>query len=1029
MTLSRLSLLAGCLVATTLAASAAPLRRASTPALSPDGTLVVFAWQGDIWTVPATGGPARRLTVHPARETMPRWTPDGKTIAFVSNRFGSTDVFRMNADGSDIRRLSHDSSGEQITAVSPDGKFVYGYSSLWGGMDLFRLPIAGGDLIRLTGRTPDQEYEYYPSPTINGTRVLYNTGGGPSSWRKPGQRGSNTSEIWVGEVGTPLKNLRNLTRNDANDHFPLALPDGGILFTSNRAGIPNLWRMNGDGTGARQLTQHTTGTVRWPSVAANGRSAVYEQDSDVWILDLESGKHRRIEIDAPTDARSNHLVELNLATGATEYVASPDGKRMVAVIRGDLWLFPERGGTTRRLTTSLALDNQPQWLDDKTVLFVTGRNGKRELMTVGIDGAEKLFLTDTVDVTAPRLSPDGKTLALHRGHNEIVTIPVTGGTPTVVQKGFFTEALRGSPSFSWSPDSVFLVVDVPNDRGSTIQLVKLADGSVTPLARTPKGGSTPQFLPNGKGIVYETSDENAVNLHVVDLVPMPVTFSEDDLDKLDEKKEDKKEPVVVMVETEGLFDRNRIVGLAGDAVPSADSKTLYAIDEEGLVSIPVAGGPAVPVPGAPANLRGLRINKAGTKLYFSQAGRILGLGVAGGTPTPISFNANLVLNLKDEERELFREIVWALERFYYDPKLNGKDWNGIKNRFANVAAQAADREDFYASVGEMVEELDSSHMGATAPLALPPVNEQTGYLGVEWDATALAARGRYEVASVMPNSPAAMPDSPLRVRDRLLKVDGVAPTAEKPVSALLSQRAAKRVNLLVEREGREVTIAIKPIPLGALAGLNDAEWVRSNRRMVNQLSGGRLAYVYIAGMDQPNHDRFLEEIRTMTPGKEGLIIDVRYNGGGFTAHMALGVLVKTPWLVRTFRGFDGLKVSENVYRGDSLEMPSALMTNQYSFSNAEILSEGFRRLRIGPVVGERTGGGVIGTSTWPLWDGGSIRMPSNGAYTIDGENLEANGRRADVNVVFDPNAWLNGRDVMLERTVQELLTKLPAKGK
>lgn len=1025
MTLSRLSVLASCLVLSTLAASADPIRRAASPALSPNGDTVVFSWQGDVWTVPAGGGPARRLTVHPARDTMPRFTPDGKSIVFVSNRFGSGDVFVMDATGGNVRRLNHESSNEQITSISPDGKHVYGYSSLWGGMDVFRLPLAGGDLVRLTGRSPDQEFEYYPALTANGTSLVFNSGGSPAAWRKPNLRGSNTAEIWVADLGTPARNFRNLTKNEVNDFFPNPLPDGDILFVSNRAGTPNVFRMNGDGSGVRQVTRHTKGTARWLSVAANGESAVYEQDSDVWVLDLKTNVTRRLAIEAPDDGRVNPVTELTLTTNATDFVASPNGRRMVAVIRGDLWLMPERGGTTRRLTTSLGLDNQPVWLDDKTILFVTGRNGKRELMTVTIDGAEKPFLSDALDLSAPVLSPDGKTIALHRGHNEIVTVPAAGGTPAVVVSGFFTDGLRGAPAFSWSPDSAYLAMEVPNSRGSTIQLVKLADRSVIEVTRTPRGGSTPVFLPNGKGLLYELVDEDGVQLRIVDLAPLPVEFTEDDLDRIDEKKEEKKEPVAVQVVLDGLMERDRLLGAASSPVPSADSKTVWAVTEDGLVTIPVAGGPATPVPNSPLSVRGLRMNKAGNRLYFTQGGRIFGLNTAGGAPTPINFSANLVVNLKDEERALFTEIVWALERFYYDPKLHGKDWNEIKSRYAATAAQAVDRDDFYATVGEMVEELDSSHMGATAPMSAPPVSEQTGYLGVEWNPTALDARGRYEVGWVMPGSPAAQPDSLLKVEDRVLKVDGVAPTAQRPMAALLSQRAGKRVNLTVERDSREITVSIRPAPLAAVASLNDAEWVRWNRRTVDQLSGGRVAYLYYASMDQASQDRFLREIRTLTPGKDGVIIDVRYNGGGFTAHLALGVLIKTPWLDRTFRGFDGIRVSENVYRGDSLELPSSLMTNQYSFSNAEIFSEGFRRLKVGTVVGERTAGGVIGTSAWGLWDGGSIRMPSNGAYTIDGENLEGNGRRPDLNVPFDMNLWLAGRDPMLERAVEDLLRRMP----
>jgi tricorn protease len=222
-----------------------------------------------------------------------------------------------------------------------------------------------------------------------------------------------------------------------------------------------------------------------------------------------------------------------------------------------------------------------------------------------------------------------------------------------------------------------------------------------------------------------------------------------------------------------------------------------------------------------------------------------------------------------------------------------------------------------------------------------------------------------------------------------------------------------------------VRVEILPSTRGGLDNLVYENWVRQNREYVERVSNGKLTYLHIQGMNEPSLQRFLREIRTLTPDREGVIIDVRFNGGGSTAHQILSVLSKEPWLIRTTPGEFGYRVSENIWRGDSLELPTALLINENSFSNAEIFAEGFRRMRLGPIIGEATAGGVIGTSSYQLWDGGSIRMPRIGAYAIDGENLERNGRRPDIRVPFDPNAAARGEDPQLDRAIAEMMKRVP----
>lgn len=1005
---------------------ASTIKRIQFPAISPDGATIIFSWQNDLWSVPRAGGMATRLTVHASIDSRPVWYRDGSRLAFASGRYGSTDVFTMKPDGTDLRRVTFDSSSEIPTSVSPDGRYIYGQTNLWSRGDLFRVPTTGGDLQRLTSHTFEAPFAPYVSP--DATKVYYNRGAyRETSWQKPTMQSSALPEIWVADNTVPLSNHKRLTNNEYTDLTPQVLADGTIYSVTNRGGFPNVWRL---GKGDKELTHHKNGTSRNLTTTKDGKYVAYEFESTLMVLDTTTETTTEVEVTVPDDDRANPTQEVNLIGGIQQLSVSPDGKRIAAYARGDIFVLPEKGGTTRRLTTSPTRDFSPQWLDAKTVVYTVMEGTLRKLKSVSLDGAIKDFASDPkLDIHSPSVSPDGKMVAYHKGDSEIWISDTAGLGARVLARGNFRNALEsGIPLFSWSPDNKYIATTYIEGRRTDVALVEVATGKkqvVAKMVDRPQKGdvSVPQFLGSGRGLFFTSPEFEDTDLFIVDLVPADITFTEDDLDKIDNPPSKDKPAVEVKVYLPNINQRLRRLTTKGcnGAVPGPDGKSIYALTDAGLQLVNAATGSATTVLPAGPTLAIQDLQFTNGKLYVINNGAMQALVAGAPAPAPIPFSVQYNVDVKQEEKALFEEIWWAMGSLYYDPGMNKKDWGAMREKYAKIVPFAYDRSDFYRIMGEMMEELDSSHLGANAPVTdFPGTNsEATAFLGIDLDPVALNT-GNWVVGRVVPNSPADHPSSQLKVGDKILEVDGekVGPT---PLAVLLNKKLLKKVNLTIERDNLRSVVTIKPGANAQRTALEYQAFIENQRKMVDKLSEGKLGYLHIAAMDKPSLDKFLREIRTEGEGKKGMIIDVRFNGGGSTAVDVLGVLIKTPWLMRTTRGEFGLKLSENIYRGDALELPTALMANTFSFSNAEVITEGFRKLKLGPIVGERTPGYVIGTGAFSLWDGGSIRMPAIGAYAVDGSNTENNGRKMDHTVWFDPNAWMEGRDLQLERAVTELL--------
>jgi tricorn protease len=393
------------------------------------------------------------------------------------------------------------------------------------------------------------------------------------------------------------------------------------------------------------------------------------------------------------------------------------------------------------------------------------------------------------------------------------------------------------------------------------------------------------------------------------------------------------------------------------------------------------------------------------------------------------FSATISVDLREENRQIFNEAWWMMDRYFYDAKHNGVDWNQIHAKYEALLPYTPYKEDFYDLMAEMVQELKGSHLGVTGPADYTPESpDATAYLGVEPDWAALEREGRFKVGRVVSNSPADNKWSKVNVGEYILAVDGQELGKEATFDDLLNRKAGRKVVLTVNDKpsadgARQV--AIKPLTQSAGDDLEYEEWVERNRALVHKLSGGRIGYEHIEAMNAPSEMRFKEEFIGEGTGRDALIVDVRYNGGGNVAHRLLDILRKKPYVTFKPRSLGKSVMAD--WPADYLwGKPAALLINQDSASNSEMMAEGFKALGVGPTVGIPTMGAVIATGSWTFMDGGSIRTPSSGVYTAEGEDLELHGRQPDVAVPYDPIAAREGRDPQIEKAVQVLLSRLPA---
>ena len=1069
-------LIAATLLACSMTAQAAdePTRLLRFPDIH--GDKVVFTYGGDLWTVPTSGGTAVRLTAHPGLELFARFSPDGQWIAFTGQYGGDEQVYVMPATGGVPRQLTfYHAAGplpdrwgydNLVYGWTPDGKSILFRSKrdAFGMSDakLYTVPVAGGLPVQLpvpkgggADFSPDGKRVVY-SPLWRDFRT----------WKR--YQGGWASDLYILDLAT--QGLQRITDDARTDRDPMWI-GGSVWFASDRSGTLNLYRYDTASGQTTQATHSTSFDVRWPSADGAGQIA-YELGGELHVFDTRAGTDRALSVHVPTDGVATRPERLAVKDNVESVQASPGLERVLIVARGDVFTVPARDGVTRNLTRSSgAHDREAAWSPDgKLVAYISDASGEEELYVTPADGggtARALTSGSKTRWYHPVWSPDSARIALRDKDSRLFVVDVASRKLTQV----YDDRAEAPTDYRFSPDSRYLAYSRTDDaQFQSVWVWSSADGQsrrVTPEnfqagnpAWDPKGEllyflSLREFHPQLSNQEFDFAGSRNIGIYAVALrrdVGNPFAARNDD-EKPAEKDAKKKpaddeapqKPRDLRIEFDGLVGRALRVPVDPDNYTDlsvTDKHLLYRVispfyygregtEKPRLVAYSIEDREAKTVG---EDVQGYELSADGKKVLLSYPGGELKVAEAGADAKDakgVSLDGLAVDRVPSEEYAgIFAETWRRFRDHFYAANMHGYDWAALRDRYAPLVRHVAHRSDLNYIIGEMIGELNVSHAYIQGGDTRLPARPKVALPGARFELD--AAAGRYRISKIFAGqneeqtyrSPLTEVGVDVKVGDYVLAINGRELRASDNPWQLLQAETGKPVEWKVAStaDGKGArTVAWQPIR--SEDSLLYLEWVHGNMERVARASGGRLGYIHIPDMGE---DGIREFTKWWYPQKrkEGLIVDVRGNGGGNISQMLIG---------RLSRKLTGLGYARN---GETIDTypsavqvgPMAALVNETSASDGDIFPYMFREAGLGPLIGKRSWGGVVGiTDHGPLIDGGLTFVPEYATASADGRYvIEGEGVSPDIVVENEPAAVMRGEDAQLDRAVAEVMRKLPA---
>ena len=1028
-------------------------------ALSPDGKTLAFCYKGDIFTVPVEGGKALQITSNAAYDSDPVWTADGEKIIFSSFREGSKDIFITSREGGVPKRVTAHPGNEVPKAVLPDGRILFTaniqdapeYGGIPGDPQVYSVSPEGGRPELFTSITFSEI-----SVNADGTILYEDYKGYEDPFRKH-HTSSVTRDIWKYDGGSFTK----LTNFNGEDRQPSFSPDGDTFYYISEQGGSNLniFRSSLSNPSAReQLTFYTKNPVRYISAAKDGLT--YSYNGDLYYLPY-GGEARKIEISVVRDEQNKNKHKLSLSAGASAVSVSKDGKEVALVLRGDVFVTSVEYKTTKRITNTPEQERNVCFSPDgKALYYSSERDGHwgiyrcttadkaDKYFTYATSFKEELFSDKDETCFQPLVSPDGKWVAYLRDRTELVVKPTKGGKTKSLLKGVNYSYSDGDQEFAWSPDSRFLLSGYIADGGwhnSDIALIEVESGEITNLTRSGYSDGNFKWALGGKAMTWE-SDKQGYRSHgswgaETDIYIMffdgktKAGFIQDkedeDLAKMlkgeDKKKEKKDSTDKAEKKVEKLvFDLegrdNRIMRLTkssnrfGDHYLTKDgSKLYYTTPLEsgfGLCVLDIRKGD---IKVLERGVHGALIPSADEKfLYISSRGGLSKLPLGGGASKKISFSGEYEFKPGPEREYMFSHIWKQVKEKFYDPGLHGADWDYYKSNYASFLPYIDNYYDFQEMLSEMLGELNGSHTGARF---YGRGGESMSYIGVILD-PAYKGDG-LKIAEILPDGVLNVADPEIKAGDIITAIGGEPIKAGDSWYRLLAGKAGAKTKVTIKKGGKEISLTVKPV--SSESDLIYRRWVSQREKMVETLSGGKVGYVHVQGMNSAS----FREVYSKALGKyrncQALIVDTRGNGGGWLHDDLVTFLGGKAYLEFKPRGqYIGTEPFNKWTK------PSCVLVCEDNYSDACGFPYAYRALGLGKIIGAP----VPGTMTAVWWErqiNASIvfGIPQVGSWGLEeGRYIENFQIEPDILVYNTPESLLKGEDLQLEAAVAEMLKEI-----
>lgn len=1023
-------------------------------AISPSNNEIVFVSGGDIWTVPFSGGEARLLISHPAAESRPLYSPDGRHITFNSSRTGNGDIYVLTLQSGKLNRLTFDDANDEVNAWSSDGKYIYFTSTskdITGMRDVLRIKATGGTPMAISDNRYVTEFFAAPAPD-NKTLALVARGMGAAQWWRNGRSHLDESELWLMDEHT--KKYTRIADKGAKQLWPMWSADGKTLYyVSDRNGKQNIWMKPLNGV-ARQLTQFNNGRVLFPSISKDGKTIVFEREFGLYKMNIATNEVQPVDITLKGISSSGEKELKRLTSGFSDLSLSRDGKKLAFTAQGKLFVAGAKdGGDAVLITNTPGFESSPVWTkNSNSVLYVSERDDKTNIYEYNFILAKEERLTNTNGKKGSlTLSPDGKKLAFISEGTELRVLDLASKQDNLLTKSVFSfSPISSGGSISWSPDGRHIAYASHGTKFfRNVYVIPSTGGEGRPVSFLANTFGGEVVWGNDGNTVFFTTTQRTENAQVarVDLVPHQPLFKEDKFRDLfteisppakATKTDTATNLVPLKLQTSKAFVfgdiRNRLsllpLGVDVQSIDiTRDGNTLIVLaniaGQYNIYSYPLdelaKEPPVLKQLTTTAGLKNnVQLSNDGKEVYFIEGGKINSVNIESKQLKPVNITAELSVDFDDRKLEVFQQ-AWELQnRGFYDEGFHGVNWNNVKAAYRPYAAGAQTPDELIRLLNLMVGELNASHLGVASNT--PPAFS-VGHLGLKFNRNTYEDEGMLKVLEVVRLGPADL--AGIKEGDVIKTVDGYSLTTTKNLDELLENKLNRRVYITVASGGKTREVVVKPVSLNIQKGLLYKQWVQEKRDYVEKISNGRLGYVHMIDMSQSSLDQLYLDIDAQNHAREGVVVDIRNNNGGFVNAYALDVLSRKGFMNMQVRGRPAAPARVQLGQR-ALDAPTILVTNQHSLSDAEDFSEGYRTLGLGKIVGEPTAGWIIYTSNIPLFDGTIVRLPFIKITDHEGKNMELAPRPVDIAVSNDLG---DAEDEQLNVAVKELLKQLDNKSK